>query len=293
MGIREIWRSVVMAASYVIDWVGDAGPSGASVIALPCSGAGGVMWRDLRAALGGDTRLLTPELYGAANGPVWPGTRAFTLEDEAAPIVQLIDAADGAVHLVGHSYGAAVALQVALARPERVAGLTLYEPAAFQLLQPSDGIEYAEITWLARDVEVSLARGDVRGAMQRFVNYWGGAGSWDQLSEMAQRDLMRWAPKAPLDFRALLDRQTRASRYDELDMQCRIISGDRSPEPVREIAGILCDVMPNCEIKKLAGAGHMAPFTHGAEVAALMAEHIRSHLPRAKSGGERLARAGR
>jgi pimeloyl-ACP methyl ester carboxylesterase len=282
-----------MAASYVIDWVEDEVPGGATVIALPCSGAGGAMWLVLRAALGDAFRLLTPEFYGAASGPVWPGTRAFTLEDEAAPIVELIDAADGAVHLVGHSYGAAVALQVALARPERVAGLTLYEPAAFQLLQPSDGIEYAEITWLARDVEVSLARGDVRGAMQRFVNYWGGAGAWDRLTAEAQCALMRWAPKASLDFRALLGRPARASRYGELDMPCRIISGDRSPEPVREIAGILCELMPRCELKKLAGAGHMAPFTHGAEVAALIAEHVGSHRPSAKSGVERLVRAGR
>jgi pimeloyl-ACP methyl ester carboxylesterase len=282
-----------MVASYAIDRIEGTGPAAATVIALPCSGAGGAMWQALRAALGDDFRLLTPELYGAASGPVWPGARAFTLEDEAAPIVGLIDAAEGAVHLVGHSYGAAVALQVALARSERVAGLTLFEPAAFQLLQPIDGIEYAEITGLARDVEVMLVCGDARGAMRRFVNYWGGAGAWDQMTEEAQRALMRWAPKAPLDFRALLGRPVRALRYEDLGMPCRIISGDRSPDPVREIAGILCETMPHCELMKMTGAGHMAPFTQGVEVADLIADHVRSLRPRATSDVARLVRAGR
>jgi pimeloyl-ACP methyl ester carboxylesterase len=282
-----------MVASYAIDGFEGTRPAVATVIALPCSGAGGAMWQALRAALGDDFRLLTPELYGAASGPVWPGTRAFTLEDEAAPIVGLIDATEDAVHLVGHSYGAAVALQVALARPERVAGLTLYEPAAFQLLRPFDGIEYAEITGLARDVEVMIARGDLRGAMRRFVNYWGGAGAWDQMTEEAQCALMRWAPKAPLDFHALLGRPAQASRYEDLEMPCRIISGDRSPDPVREIASILCETMPRCALMEMAGAGHMAPVTQGVEVAARIAVHVRSLQPRATSDGARLARAGR
>src|SRR6266536_155294 len=36
------------------------------------------------------------------------------------------------VHLIGHSYGGGVALRVAVERSNRIASLTLYEPAAFQ-----------------------------------------------------------------------------------------------------------------------------------------------------------------
>jgi pimeloyl-ACP methyl ester carboxylesterase len=259
--------------------VGGTGDGPAAVIALHCSGANGAMWQPLRERLAGDARLLAPHLYGAVDGPVWPGYRAFSLDDEAAPIVQLIDSHDSRVHLVGHSYGGAVALHAALARADRIASLTLYEPAAFHLLRPIDGIEYAEIVGLARDVEVMLARGDARGAMTRFVNYWGGNGAWNALTLEAQGALMRWAPKVTLDFRALLSQPIRPAQQQPLDMPSRIIVGGRSPAPTGEIARLLAETMPDCSLTFLDDAGHMAPITHGSQIAALIADHIRSHVP--------------
>jgi len=249
------------------------------VIALHCSGTNGAMWQPLRDQLAGDALLLAPHLYGAVDGPVWPGYRAFSLDDEAAPIVQLIDSHDARIHLVGHSYGGAVALHAALARADRIASLTLYEPAAFHLLRPIDGIEYAEIVGLARDVEVMLARGDARGAMTRFVNYWGGNGAWNGLTLDAQGALMRWAPKVTLDFRALLGQPVHSARPEQLGMPCRIMVGSRSPAPTAEIARLLAETMPDCGLTFLDDAGHMAPITQGSQVAALIAEHIRSHAP--------------
>ncbi len=156
-------------------------PAAATLIALHCSGASGDMWQPLRDRMGVGSRMLAPDLHGARNGPAWHGNRAFTLEDEAAPVVALIDAERRPVHLVGHSYGGAVALQVALARPAAVAGITLYEPSAFHLLGADDGAARAEIVDLAAEVGARLGRGDARGAMARFVTYWGGRDSWDGL----------------------------------------------------------------------------------------------------------------
>ena len=265
-----------------------------TAIALHCSGASNVMWQYLRDQLDEHIHLLTPHLYGAPDGPIWPGERAFSLDDEVAPIVEAIDDCDRYVHLIGHSYGAAVALHAALARPEKVAGLTLYEPAVFQVLRVADGVEYAEITGLARDVEVLLTRGDVRGSMKRFVNFWGGAGSWDAMTPHAQVALMRWAPKAPLDFRALLAQSVQSSRYENLRMPCLILSGETSPDPIREIARILCSMMPECKLKVLENIGHMGPFTHGSHTAKIIADHVqsvmkepddRSMLPAQREGG--------
>ena len=44
---------------------------------------------------------------------------AFTLGDEAARTIEVIDRSGRKVHLVGHSYGGGVALHAALARPAR------------------------------------------------------------------------------------------------------------------------------------------------------------------------------
>src|SRR5262245_15333862 len=106
-----------------------AGPT--PVIALHCSGAGAGQWRQLAEALGPTHNLTAPEHYGCDSSGPWTGSGAFTLADEAARTFELIDRSERRVHLIGHSYGGGVALHVALARPGRIASLTVYEPSAF------------------------------------------------------------------------------------------------------------------------------------------------------------------
>jgi pimeloyl-ACP methyl ester carboxylesterase len=59
-------------------------------------------------------------------------------EAEAAPIAELLE--DGA-HLVGHSYGAVIALFAAAARPAAVRSLTVSEPGALRLAQGDPAVD--------------------------------------------------------------------------------------------------------------------------------------------------------
>lgn len=54
----------------------------------------------------------------------------YTLDDSVEDLFGVVDALgiDGQVHLVGHSYGASIALRAGLRHPERLTGLTLIEP---------------------------------------------------------------------------------------------------------------------------------------------------------------------
>ena len=75
------------------------------VLALHCSGADHRQWRKLRTALEPEFELIAPDFYGCeATGP-WHGARRFSLAEEAAAIIELIDDLNEPVHLVGHSYG--------------------------------------------------------------------------------------------------------------------------------------------------------------------------------------------
>src|SRR5690348_5679220 len=105
------------------------------VIALHCSGADATQWANLAGAIGNDYEVLAPELYGTQSMGPWTGEHAFTMADEAARTIALVDSSKGRVHLVGHSYGGGLALHVALARPHKVASMALYEPSAFHLLR--------------------------------------------------------------------------------------------------------------------------------------------------------------
>jgi pimeloyl-ACP methyl ester carboxylesterase len=256
---------------------GSARPQASPVIALHCSGAGASQWRPLGDVLGPRYQLTAPEHYGCERTGPWTGTHAFTLADEAARTIELIDRSERKVHLVGHSYGGGVALHAALARPGRVASLTLYEPSAFHLLKAmgeQGAAAFAEIAAVARATESSVLSGDYRGGAVAFVDYWSGTGAWTALRPSVQGALIRWMPKAPLDFRALMDDPTSAAAYAALRMPVLVLRGEHAPRPTRLIAEMLPKLLPAARLELVHGAGHMGPLTHADAVSTRLAAHI-------------------
>ena len=264
------------------------------VIALHCSGAGASEWYSLAEALGDDYELLAPEHYGSASNGAWTGEHAFTLADDAARAIALIDASQSKVHLVGHSYGGGVALHVALARPSQIASISIYEPSAFHLLRQlgeSGAKAFSEIAGVAQQVADGVLTGDYRRAVGGFVDYWNGAGTWETMRPAAQRALMRWAPKGPLEFRALIENSTPARAYRILKCPVLIMRGEHALRPSRIIADRLAELLPDSRLLVIDGAGHMGPFTHASKVAALIARHITSIDAQSRQAKSRAAAA--
>jgi pimeloyl-ACP methyl ester carboxylesterase len=256
------------------------GPSSSKptpVIALHCSGAGAGQWRQLAEALGSAYTVFAPEHYGCeATGP-WSGAHAFTLADEAARTIDFIDRSERKVNLVGHSYGGGVALHVALARPDRIASLALYEPSAFHLLKAlgdQTAAAFAEITDITRRTGRGVIAGDYAGSAAAFVDFWSGPGTWASLKPSVRAALIRWIPKAPLDFHALMAEPAPLTAYAGLRMPVLVMRGELAPHPTRKIAEVLACVLPHTDLAVVDGAGHMGPLTHGSLVSELIAAHI-------------------
>jgi pimeloyl-ACP methyl ester carboxylesterase len=245
------------------------------VVALHCSGGSGRQWRHLARALGPRFNMVAPDLIGCGARAHWSGEHPFTLADEAAGIVALMDGAAAPVHLVGHSYGGGVALRAAVERPHRVASLSLYEPTAFHVLR-SMGPDPAlrEIQAIADEVGRAVAAGAYRSAAVRFVDYWNGKGAFAALDREGQASLVRYIPKAVLDFRALIGERTPLVAYRRLRMPLRILCGEHSPNPAILVARRLASVMNPGAIRVVGGAGHMGPFSHADMVARELADHI-------------------
>jgi pimeloyl-ACP methyl ester carboxylesterase len=245
------------------------------VIALHCSGGSPSQWRQFREALG-DHELITPEHYGTNSLEAWPGDHAFSLADEAARVIEIIDRTSTPVHLVGHSYGGGVALRVAVERPNRIASMALYEPTAFHVLKQlgEDGAAgLREIVAVARHIGAGVLTGDYRASAEVFVDYWGGSGAWAALRPTLQQYLMRWVWKGPLDFHALIDEQTPLEAYRKFSFPVLVVRGEHAKAPVRLIAQAL-SLIPTVRLSIVPGAGHMGPLTHAAEVNVRFIRHI-------------------
>ena len=99
-------------------------------------------------------------------------------------------AAGAPVHLVGHSYGGAAALRLALQQPAAIASLTLYEPSAFHVLEaggPAAQAAHREIRRSPPPASDGLLSGDYAAAAERFVAYWGGGEAWSRMKPEARR----------------------------------------------------------------------------------------------------------
>lgn len=248
-----------------------------TVVALHCSGADGGEWRELGAILGSRAAMVAPGLVGTDAGGPWDGRHAFTLEDEVRPLAARIDAIDGPVQLVGHSYGGAVALRLALSRPGRIASVVLYEPSAFHILRQLGAAAQAEtdeIGGVAEEVANGVLCGAFRPAAERFVDYWNGTGAWDAMRPDAQSGILRWLPKAPLDFNALFAEQTPLPAYAAIRCPVAVLRGEHALPPSRRIAEELASAIPGASLEVVAGAGHMGPFTHRTDVARCIMRHI-------------------
>ena len=253
---------------------------GETVVLLHSSACSSAQWRRFQDELQGRYRVLAPDLYGYGGTSAWSGPGPLRLADEARLVWDLVRREQGPVHLVGHSYGGAVALRLALDHGAQLQSLTLIEPVAFHLLRGKDPTLtrfFEEVRGLAEHVWRGVAEGDPEAAMARFVEYWNGPGAWDQLSA-AQRDgVARTAGKVAMDFFSAMTDTRGLEAYRSIQVPSLILVGDRSPTPVRYIAGLLGGVLPWAGMRHLAGLGHMMPLSHPGIVNPIIARHIETN----------------
>jgi pimeloyl-ACP methyl ester carboxylesterase len=264
--------------------------AGEPVLLIHCSSASGSEWLSLCDTIGADFRSIAPDQWGCGQSDPWTGQGAFTLAEEAAPILEIIESLGVPVHLVGHSYGGGVALRVARERPEMILSLTLIEPSSFHLLRRGtcgDRALFSEIARVADAVKEAMSSGDYWGGMAHFVDYWSGEGAWNEMSHKARMKMCQRLGKVVLDFRALFEEPAGLEDYADLPLPTLILCGERSPGPSRRIVEMLETTLPRARLERIPGAGHMSPVTHPDAVNAA----ISKHLYRTAVGTTRRARA--
>jgi len=256
--------------------------SGVRAIAcLHSSGASGRQWAGIRDLVGDRFDVLTPNLigYGAV-----PFTGRLRLDDEVDAIVPHIIAAGGRAHLVGHSYGGAIATRLAIRYPQRVASLTVYEPVLLSMLHDDDpgSAELDEVESVAAAIIASAnsTHGSWRGARD-FVNYWAGQDAWSHMADRQHARIAALIPKIAAEFLALMSAHITAATLAELRVPLRIFCGSATRRSARRAAELLAAAVPHADLRLLDGLNHMAPITHAAVVDPLVVDHIASaSLPR-------------
>jgi pimeloyl-ACP methyl ester carboxylesterase len=253
------------------------------VLLLHCSGSSGAQWRSLAAKLGSGFRAIAPDLMGYGAAAPWLGSGEFSLAQEAAALAGSLHRLGEPAHLIGHSYGGAVALHLARTRPGMFRSLTLIEPSAFHLLRGGDAIDRAaldEIGAVAAQAGADLARGAQLEGFGRFVDYWSGQGAWAGMAAEKRAPFSTQLATVVHNFQALLNEPASLGDLRGLALPVLLVQGGLTQLPSRCVCKRLRDAHPAWRFSVVRGAGHMLPLTHRDAVNQLVAEHVESFSTR-------------
>lgn len=248
----------------------DEAGSGPAVLLLHAGIADRSMWSaQLRPLADAGLRAIAVDLPGFGAAPVAPGPQA--------PWNDVLDTLNELglerAALVGNSFGAAVALRVAVVAPARVSALVLVSA-------PVGGVEHSEqlsAAWAAE--EEALERGDVDAAVDAVVQAW-------------------TLPDAPPELRERLGAMQRRA----FALQLAAEEAEEAPDPVDEDpewaarvdmpvllaagehdmpdfgAGVraLAEQLPHARTTTIAGAGHLAPLEVPDAFSALVVDFLRA-----------------
>jgi len=250
--------------------------TGPGVVCLHANASTSGQWRGLMDRLAPRFRVLAPDSYGAGKSPDWPSDRTIRLLDEVALIEPVLARAGSPLILVGHSYGAAVALIAALADPARVRAMVLYEPVLFGLLDAetpppneADGIRDA-----VADAGLALEAGNLEGAAERFIDYWMGRGAWKRTPEPRKPSIAASVVNVRRWGHALFTEPTPLHAFRSLDVPVLYMVGKRSTVSARGVARRLATALPRVELVELDDLGHMGPVTHPDLVNDVIAQYL-------------------
>jgi pimeloyl-ACP methyl ester carboxylesterase len=248
-----------------------------TVVALHSSGASGRQWRALAAALEGTHRVLTPDLHGHGDGPPTPAAPATIVAADAELVARLVAAAPHGVHLVGHSYGAAIALKVARRCASQVRSLAIVEPVAFRMLFDRYGRRRpaAEIHDMGRALHTLVRTGRSDIAAQRFVAYWGGDDAWRRLGPDARASVASRMGAIAAHFDALAsDEELTLDACRRIVVPTLLLAGTATRTPALRIAELVASALPRVRDERLLHGNHVEALESPARIVARVTSFI-------------------
>ncbi len=268
-----------LKGGFVTHWqVMGQGPRAA--LAIHCSLAHSGAWAGVARALGSHMTVTAFDLPGHGSSGAWKNKG----EIQAVSTAMAADLLDGPADIIGHSFGATVALRLAATHPHLVRSLSLYEPVFFAVALTDQPQLRAGHEAEMAEYRAGLATGDMRSAARGFLRVWGDGGGWDALPGPARTRIAAQMPLIDAAASALYEDaggMLASGALERITIPTLLMQGARSPAIIGAINEGLAARLPDCRCATISGADHMGPISRPQAVAKQIANFLgipaRSH----------------
>ncbi|MGH1425543.1 MAG: alpha/beta fold hydrolase [Pseudooceanicola sp.] len=239
--------------------------------AIHCSLGHSGAWEGLADQLSDMVTMRAFDLPGHGGSSDWDGTQGYA--DLAATMAKGVMQPDGKIHLIGHSFGATLALRLAIENPERFASLTLIECVFFTIVRQDHPDKLPDDQQRRAPFADAMDNGEYETAARQFHGTWGDGRKWDEMTARQREGLTKRMPLIaavqssnngdPLNMLA-------SGALTRLPVPTLLIQGADSPPHIGLINDGLAARIPNTVRAEIPDAAHMAPITHPGPVAATL-----------------------
>ena len=203
----------------------------------------------------------------------------------------MLEQATGPIHLVGHSYGGAIAFKIATTR-----SLASHPQPDADRADAADAIGGERADRRLHDhfadaraqVSHDLWKGSVLEAIDKFAEFWRGSGPREELSQAARIRMIEHAERLAFDFMAAFAEENVTIAAAALRVPTLLFSGGHSPNMTQRIVQPARRDHRGRQVRHLPDAGHMLAMTH----APLINPEIAAHLALDELAGVPLAADG-
>lgn len=250
-----------------------------TTVLIHSTGTAPFMWDSIPDALIAAATRLAPSNLGYPPHAAVPRGRAISLAEDVAHLVAQLPK-EGPLHLVAHSYGGLLALELFPLLGARVRSVFLWEPVMFGALQKDPAADpkalatldaFLENPWFLTDT----ARGGTEAWLELFIDYWNRPGSWARLPELMREHNLQVGWKMFQEVRSVFFSSRTFEAHPLPKVPFTLAMGERSPLGSREIVKSLARRNPHVRVADVGGTGHMGPLTHPQKFHEALAEHLR------------------